>query len=314
MMTAPIALFTYCRPEHTRRTVEALQQNLLAAESDLIVYSDAARTPDKQAAVDQVRAYLETITGFRSLTIHRRPGNYGLAKSIIEGVNEVLTQYERVIVLEDDLVTSPYFLAFMNDGLDLYAKDKGVQSICGYMYPVGLSAGAPTFFLGAPQPWGWATWRDRWRLFESNGQVLLDQITSQSLQRAFEVNGPHYYIGMLKDQIAGRNNSWFIRWYAAGFLRQMLSLYPARSLVRNIGIDGTGVHCAEWRINPYDVELDSLPIYVDQTVVVAHSANLSRLGRYFFRIRAARYLNYIYRKVRSGWHRCLAINNDRGRE
>jgi len=105
-MNSPIALFVYSRPDHTHRTIEALKCNPEAAISDLIVFSDAARTLHQESAVAHVRDYVAQIEGFRTLTIHHRPHNFGLAKSIIEGVTEVLKNHERVIVMEDDLVTS----------------------------------------------------------------------------------------------------------------------------------------------------------------------------------------------------------------
>src|SRR5665647_1070981 len=131
---APIVLFAYARPDHTRRTVEALKRNSLAGESDLTVFSDASITPEKQQAVDAVRAYLTTITGFRSVTIKYRPENYGLAKSIIQGVTEMLRQSERIIVLEDDMVTSAHFLTYMNEALERYADDERIASIHAYVY------------------------------------------------------------------------------------------------------------------------------------------------------------------------------------
>lgn len=294
---APVALFVYNRPEHTRKTVEALQANLLAPHTPLYVFCDAARNEAAREEVERVRHYVEQISGFASVTIIRRERNLGLANSIIDGVSMLCKRLGRAIVLEDDLLTSPHFLTFMNDGLDTYALDARVQSVCGYMYPVGLAAEAPSFFLSMPHSWGWATWSDRWRIFERDGQALLEQIQSCGLRRVFDANGPHSNIKMLKDQIAGRNHSWFIRWHAAGFLRQMLTLYPARSLVRNIGIDGTGVHCADWKIDPYWGELAVEPIRVDRTPIVEHAANLSRLNKYFARIKVARYINFFLRKL-----------------
>ena len=167
-MASPIALFVYSRPEHTRRTVESLLNNNLASESDLIVFSDAARTPQKREAVDEVRTYLTTVKGFRSVTVHHRPHNFGLAKSIIEGVTEVLQQYERVIVLEDDLVTSPFFLTYMNQALERFANDNRVVSIHGYVYPV-RGALPEAFFLPGADCWGWATWRRGWACFNPDG-------------------------------------------------------------------------------------------------------------------------------------------------
>lgn len=294
---APLALFVYNRPEHTRKTVEALQANLLAPHTPLFVFCDAARNEGAREGVERVRDYVAQISGFASVTVISREQNLGLADSIINGVSMLCERFGRVIVLEDDLPTSPHFMTFMNDGLDTYALDERVQSVCGYMYPVGLDADMPCFFLSMPHSWGWATWSDRWRIFDRDGQALLEQIRSRGLRRAFNTNGPHSNIKMLKDQIAGRNHSWFIRWHAAGFLRQMLTLYPACSLVRNIGIDGSGVHCAEWKIDPYRGEVAVEAIRVDRMPIIEHAANLARLNKYFVRIRGARYINFLLRKL-----------------
>lgn len=299
MSHAPVALFVYNRPGHTRQTVEALAANTLAAETPLHVFSDAPKSDNARQSVDEVRSYIRTISGFKSVTIVERETNFGLARSIIDGVSSLCEQYGRVIVLEDDLVTSPYFLAFMNNGLELYAKEECVLSVCGYMYPVELAPDTSSFFLKVPNSWGWATWLDRWRIFNSNGRELLEEIQVRGLSRPFNANGPHSNIKMLKDQVSGRNDSWFIRWHAVGFIRQMVTLYPIRSLVSNIGIDGSGVHCAEWKINPYRGELASEPIPVEQVPSVEHSANLERLNRYYVRIKVARYLNYFRRTLLS---------------
>ena len=148
-MNAPIALFVYARPDHTRRTVEALLKNPEASSSDLIVFSDAAQTPDNEEAVRQVREYIAGIREFRSLTVHHRPQNFGLAKSIIEGVTQVLADHERVIVLEDDLETSPHFLRYMNEALDRFAEEHRVISVHGYVYPVHKPLPEAFFLRGA---------------------------------------------------------------------------------------------------------------------------------------------------------------------
>ena len=297
MSHAPVALFVYNRPAHTRQTVEALLADTLAGETPLYVFSDAPKNAAASQAVAEVRAYIRTIVGFKSVTIIERETNFGLARSIINGVTGLCEKHGRVIVIEDDLVTSPHFLSFMNAGLDVYVTDERVQSVSGYMYPIELASNSSSFFLRVPNSWGWATWSNRWCIFDSDGQSLLQQLQKRGLRRAFNANGPHSYIRMLRDQIAGRNDSWFIRWHAAGFLRQMLTLYPTRALVRNIGIDGSGVHCADWKIDPYWGELANEPIRVDRTPLIEHVANLARLNKYFVRIKVARYINYFRRKL-----------------
>ena len=279
MTIAPIALFTYSRLEHTRLTVEALLRNFSVENHDLIIFSDAASSPEQQFAVNQVRSFLETITGFRSVTIHHRAHNFGLAKSIIEGVTQVLSSYDRIIVLEDDIVTSPYFLTYMNQSLDRFVDDQRVISIHGYLYPVEQVL-PEAFFLRGADCWGWATWRRGWKLFNPDGQTLLNQLTQKKLLHAFDFNGAHNYSKMLKEQIVGANNSWAVRWHASAFLENKLTLYPGRSLVHNIGNDGSGTHCGDASL--YDVGLSSSPIDIC-TVDVSTSVIGAAAFESFFR-------------------------------
>jgi hypothetical protein len=256
-MPAPVTLFVYNRPDHARRTIEALRENELAAESDLIVFSDGPKSEAAAPRVAEVRDLLKSVTGFRSLKIVKRDGNWGLAQSIISGVTETVDARERVIVLEDDMVTSPYFLRYMNEALDLYEGDEDVISIHGYVYPVGC--GLPeTFFLRGADCWGWATWKRGWRMFEPDGSKLLSEIRRRRLERDFDFSGTYSYTRMLADQIAGRNDSWAIRWYASAFLSGKLTLYPGRSLVRNIGLDSSGAHCRSTKV--LDAELATSPL------------------------------------------------------
>lgn len=277
-MTAPITLFTYSRPDHTRRTIEALLKNSLASESDLIVYSDAARTTEKQAAVDEVRAYLATISGFHSVTIKHRSENYGLAKSIIQGVTEVLQESDRVIVLEDDIVTSPHFLVYMNEALERYAQDERVASIHAYVYPVDQPL-PEAFFLPGADCWGWATWQRGWAHFNPDGQYLLDELKRRKLIRTFDFNGTYSYSKMLEGQIKGANDSWAVRWHASALLASKLTLYPGRSLVHNIGNDNSGTHCGDSDL--HDTELSQKPIDLSNIEVKPSEVGRHAFERFF---------------------------------
>lgn len=242
-MRAPIVLFTYARIGHTIRTLESLIRNFGSSEHDLIVYSDAPRVPEDVSAVEEVRNYLKTIKGFRSVTIHYRQHNFGLAKSIIDGVSEVLLHNEQVIVLEDDMVTSPYFLTYMNEALEQYVDDERVISVHGYVYPTAQKL-PEAFFLRGADCWGWATWRRGWALFNPDGKSLMEELRRRHLIDLFDFNGAFGYSKMLESQIKGANDSWAIRWYASAFLADKLTLYPGRSLIQNIGNDNSGTHCS----------------------------------------------------------------------
>ena len=241
-MLAPILLFAYNRPRHLQHTVEALAHNPLAQESELFVFSDGARTEDDREDVELVRSYIHTIEGFK--TVHRieRDRNYGLAANIIDGVTDIVNRYGRVIVLEDDLVTAPGFLQFMNDALDTYADELRVGHIQAYDFTQNPRL-PETFLIKFTGSWGWATWQRAWQHFNPDGQYLLNELHRRHLTRRFDFNGKYGFTRMLRRQVEGKNNSWAIRWNASLFLQDILSLNVGRSLVQNEGFDGSGTHC-----------------------------------------------------------------------
>lgn len=256
MITAPIALFVYNRPKHTRQTVEALQKNELAGESELFIYSDAPKKPEAVATVREVRDYIRTITGFRSINIIERDRNWGLANSIIDGITNLCNKYGRVIVLEDDLVTSSYFLRYMNDALDMYEHDEKVMHISGCKYPIKEFGGDNTFFFRVPLCWGWATWQLAWQHFSKDISVI-DKFDRQMISD-FSFDGNYHYWKQLQLNKSGKLNTWFVFWYATLFLRGGLALFPQTALVRNVGMDGSGVHCG--KSDEFNVELCAEPI------------------------------------------------------
>ena len=273
---APIVVFTYNRPEHTLRTFNALLENPLANESDIIIYSDSAKTANHNKAVDEVRSFLSEITGFRSKKVIHRDNNFGLAESIIQGVTGVLQESEKVIVLEDDMVVSPYFLEYMNEALDQFVDDNRVISVHGYVYPVDIKL-PEAFFLPGADCWGWATWRRGWEIFNPNGQYLLDELVRRHLIQEFDYNGAYPFSNMLKAQVKGANDSWAIRWHASAFLAGKLTLYPGRSLVHNSGNDGSGTHCGT--SDSMDIKLSETKINLNNIAVES-----SRIGREAFEI------------------------------
>ena len=241
MNLAPIVLFVYNRLDLTKQTVEALQKNELANKSELFIFSDAAKTENIQFKVNRIREYIKKISGFKKVIIFERKENWGLANSVIDGVTKIVNKYGKIIVLEDDLVTSPYFLSFMNKALELYKDEAKIASIHGYIYPIKNLP--ETFFIKGADCWGWATWKDKWSIFESDGKKLLDEIKKKNLEREIDFNGSYGYTKMLKDQIKGKNNSWAVRWYISVFLKDMITLYPGQSYVQNIGFDSDATHC-----------------------------------------------------------------------
>lgn len=264
---APIALFAYNRPDHLTKTLAALSKNTLANESDLFIFSDGPKNEAAQEKVNEVRDLIKNIQGFRKVFIRESKENRGLASSVINGVTAVVGEYGKIIVLEDDLVTSPYFLEFMNAALDKYEQQEEVISIHGYCLPI---KGLPeTFFIRGADCWGWATWARGWSLFEPNGSLLLNEIRQKKLTRAFNFNNSYPYTRMLKKQIEGKNNSWAIRWYASAFLKNKLTLYPGSSLVKNIGNDDSGTHSK--KNTGYDTYISQKPVNL-QTIPVSENA------------------------------------------
>lgn len=267
-MYAPIALFTYNRLKKTQLTVEALTQNKEAADSDLIVFSDGAKGKSDADAVIEVRHYLRTIQGFNSVRIIERDMNLGLAQSIITGVTQIIKEVGCVIVLEDDLLTSPYFLRYMNDGLQFYAREERVISIHGYTYPVEQNL-PETFLLHGADCLGWATWKRGWDLFEADGQKLLKKLRKSNLLNRFNYFGAYDYSGMLRAQIKGKNQSWAVRWYASALLQNKLTLYPGRTLVQHIGSDGSGTHCvSDAGKGLFNEPVSDYPIHINSSIRV----------------------------------------------
>ena len=259
MSYAPILLFVYNRPEHTRRCIESLLKNSLASESNLFIYADGAKDSTQQEAVNEVRNYIRSIQGFKQITLMERSENWGLARNIINGVTTQVNRYGKVIVLEDDLVVAPYFLQFMNEALEVYKNEPRVGHIqaCDFTQDSSLPA---TFLIKWTGSWGWATWDRAWKHFNPNGNELLQELEERKLTHVFDFNGKYGFTRMLRRQIEGKNNSWAIRWNASLFLKDILSLNVGRSLVQNEGFDGSGTNCGGGGLYASHLYLQSLPI------------------------------------------------------
>ena len=242
MIPAPIVLFVYNRPLHTRRTLEKLAGCTLAARSELIVYADGPKRQDDRDNVNAARQIVREVQGFRSVTIIERDRNLGLAESIISGVTEVCRSYGSAIVVEDDLLVAPEFLQFLNLGLERYEKDQRVLQVSGYAYPAHDAPGRDAFFLPMVSCWGWGTWDRAWQKFDRSMSLLTALDRDSELRRRFNVDDAYDYYAMARNQRDGRINSWGICWQMSLFANDGLVLYPRRSLVMNAGFDGSGTH------------------------------------------------------------------------
>lgn len=259
MNCAPVLLFTYNRLSHTQRCVEALLKNHLSSESELFIYSDAAKDIAQQESVKEVRNFIHTIQGFKAITIIERDKNWGLAKNIIDGVTTQVNRYGKIIVLEDDLVVAPFFLQFMNEALETYKDEPKIGHIqaCDFTQDPSLP---DTFLIKFTGSWGWATWDRAWKHFNPNGKELLQEMQKRQLTHAFDMNGKYGFTRMLRRQIEGKNNSWAIRWNASLFLKDILSLNVGRSLVQNEGFDGSGTNCGGGGLYASNLYMQQLPV------------------------------------------------------
>lgn len=297
---APIALFVYNRPEHTRRTLKFLEKNYLADESRLFIFSDGARA-GAEDQVNAVRELARNITGFKSVEVIERERNYGLASSVIEGVSRLTKMYGRVIALEDDVLTSPYTLQYFNDALNKYNDVEKVMHVTAYMYPIPYDQLPETFFLRLASSQAWATWDRAWKYFEPDIDKIISRFDDKSRYQ-FELEGGMNFWKHVMEFKHGRNNSWAIRWYAAVFLNKGLSVNPALSLIENIGHDGSGVHSGvstiykgainDFRITEFPEQLEEYkPGYEAVRRFLKH-----RKGTYVQR--GLRYLNHVFTKMK----------------
>ncbi|HEX2606574.1 MAG TPA: glycosyltransferase [Flavisolibacter sp.] len=299
MEYSPIVLFVYNRLKHTVETINSLRLNPEAEHSFLYIFSDGPKNNNENAKVNEVRNYVKSIEGFKKVIVIEREKNFGLANNIIEGVTEVISIYGTVIVLEDDLLFSPYFLKYMNESIQLYRNDKKVISIHAYIYPVNQPL-PPTFFLIDPGSLGWATWKDRWSEYEPDGRKLLEQLKNKKLEYKFNYDDTYPFLRMLQDQINGKNNSWVIRWYAHAMLNDQVTLYPSRSLVFHNGSDGSGTHAGDSSM--LDVELADEPILVERINIEVDQKAREALKEYFKKINPG-IVKRVFRKIRKLWAR-----------
>ncbi|MBC7865401.1 MAG: glycosyltransferase [Bacteroidia bacterium] len=278
---APIVLFVYNRPWHTRQTLEALSKNHLADKSRLIIFEDGAKegsTEEQLQSRKEVHHLIREKKWCKEVEIIERKKNFGLSNSIISGVNEIVNKYGKIIVLENDIVTSKGFLKYMNEALTLYQDKENVMYVSGFMYPVKAKL-PETFFCNATSTWGWGTWNRAWKKFNSDSTFLHKALLESLRMSEFTMNDKNYLLSLLERNVAvekkfsdapqdiihSKNDwCWDICWYTTLFLLNGLSLHPRQSLVRNIGHDETGAHCKEsWWSQIYKNQKSADHITVD---------------------------------------------------
>lgn len=308
MPYAPIVLFTYCRAEKTQRAVESLLRNAEAKETDLFIFSDGPKTNSEDEnnkaakySVEENRHFIHTITGFKSLTIIERKTNWGLSRSLIAGITDIVNKFGKVIVVEDDLVLSPYFLKFMNDALEKYEDDDRVSSISAFLNPVEGNV-PETFFLRYFACWGWATWKRAWDLFNPDTKDLLRQLRWKV--NDFNIGGSSNFYGMLYCQKLGLIDSWAIRFYASLFLNGKLQLFPGRTMAIQHGMDGSGTHSGvdqtfcNMRLSQTPIEVADIPVEENKDMYKAFSDFYGRqVNRRSALYRYARFKSFVRRLI-----------------
>lgn len=246
---APIVLFIYNRPDHTKKTLEALSRNTLAQESDLYIFADGPKINSSFENLEKIKETRDVANlkkWCRTVTVFESETNRGLASSIISGVTEIVNKYGSVIVLEDDIVTGKHFLEYMNNALERYKDSSEVWHITAWRDPVRARHDS-AFFYPNMDCWGWATWADRWQHYEKEPLSLKETFTPEMI-KSFNMDGsePGNWC-QIEDNISGRINTWAIFWGATIFKNHGLCLAPTKSLTKNIGLDSSGVHCKEER-------------------------------------------------------------------
>lgn len=249
MPLAPIILFVYNRPWHTQQTVEALQKNDWATESELFIFADGPKenaTEEQKEKIRQVSEYIHQITGFKQIIIHESAHNIGCANSIIAGISSVFEKHDKIIVVEDDIVTSRYFLKFMNEALDFFENNDWIFSVSGYTFPsktmkIPANYKKDIYLSYRHGAWGWGTWIGRWNSVDWEVTDFKEFSENIELQKAFNRGGADMS-GMLKAQMEGKIDAWDIRFDYSLFKQNKFNIRPIKSLVKNVGLDNSGTH------------------------------------------------------------------------
>lgn len=298
MNFSPIIIFVYNRLHHLDTLFNSLQKNDLFKKSKVLVFSDGAKNEIDKYKIDKVRKLLKKRLISQNSEIIENNINLGLSRNVIGGLNKIFQIYDRAIILEDDLELSPFFLNYMNEALNLYATSENVASISGYMYPIEPKKFSNNyFFLKLIESWGWGTWKRAWNIFENDSLKLKDKINEKQLENEFNFESGISYYKMLTDNIKGLNDSWAVRWYASTFLKNMYTLFPNKSFVKNIGIDNSGENCNYTTVynSSINVEynklkkIDSLELLSDRLVIQS----------FFKKIKYKRYYDNIINKIKN---------------
>lgn len=245
MSRAPIAIFCYNRPDHIKKTIQSLENCPEINDSEIFIFQDGLKTSRNSELVNhsKVREYIDSLSIGKNKTVSTSHKNKGLAISIREGVDKVLSIYDKIIVIEDDLEVSPGFLTYMNEALHLYENEDQVMHISGYIFPIQSSES--TFFLNYTSCWGWGTYKRSWEKLEWDCLYIYKALIQNGKWNHFTLDKKNGNEVQLLNNIYGILNTWAIRWQATIELNNGFCLHPGKSLVQNLGFDGTGINCRE---------------------------------------------------------------------
>lgn len=240
---APVAMFVYNRLANTKKTVDCLLKNTLADETDVYVFSDGGKDAASWKLVNEVRAFfhelkaeVDSCHSLRSLTLVERPENIYLERNITEGIAQVFQEHDRIIVLEDDICTSPYYLQYMNEAFELYKDVPRVMHVAGF---TNLAVDTPFYFTPHMSGWGWGTWRDRWQTCFKHYQTREEAL--EGMTPADEDKMQYGGVFPCLRSLDKRPIPWDICWEIAIYKRDGLCLTPGHTMVRNIGLKN-GTH------------------------------------------------------------------------
>ncbi|ROL61753.1 glycosyltransferase [Bacteroidetes/Chlorobi group bacterium ChocPot_Mid] len=296
MTLSPIIVFAYKRPQLLRQTLESLSNNHLADESDLFIFCDGPKPNANESdlqKIAEVRKVAREKQWCKSVTVYESETNKGLGPSVISGVTKIVNEFGKVIVLEDDLLTSPFFLEYMNTALDKYEHEERVMHISGYMFPIKQMTD-DLFFFRLTTCWGWGTWKRAWDKLETNPNVLKQKLKKSKLYEYFNLEGHGDFALQLDLNIRGILNTWAVRWYASVILNGGLSLHPGKSYVENIGFGedasntkkGSSIyHINELadKVNIYDIPLEESIMVRDWMMKFYDSARRNSYMKFLFK-------------------------------
>ena len=238
-MISPLAIFAYNRPEYLKKCLNSLKLNKLSCQTITYFFIDYPKLEKDFQNYNKVIQIVRDTNIFKKKIIIERKSNFGLKRNILNGIEYVLKKNETIIVLEDDLYLSKYFLDYMNKYLNFFKNSKNIASIHGYCYPIDKKNLNNFFLLRGADCWGWATWRRAWKYYNDDNFLLAKKIKNMKQIDEFNFNNSFNYYDILVNR---SSSTWAINWYASAFIQNMLTLYPKSPHVKNIGNSGLGTH------------------------------------------------------------------------